>query len=94
MLAPTLIAAGARSLGVFATEHSPNNFPPLPLREGENVFVSFAAFRDVDAYHQFMTALGRNPLWRTEVYPEVVRRLQGRPQVLRLAPTSRSQLRA
>jgi hypothetical protein len=94
VVAPMLIAAGTHPLGVFATEHSPNNFPRLPLREGENTCVSFAAFPDVEAYHRYMTALGHNSLWRAEVYPELVRRLQGRPQVLRLAPTSRSQVRA
>ncbi|HKU96302.1 MAG TPA: NIPSNAP family protein [Vineibacter sp.] len=86
--------AGASFLGDFATEHSPNNFPRLPVRAGENIFVSFCGFRDLVAYHQHMTVLGRHPSWRTKVYPSLVSRLRGRPQILRLAPTSRSQLRA
>jgi hypothetical protein len=90
---PTLIDAGGRVLGVFATEHSPNNFPMLPLREGENVFIPVLGFDALAAYHQYMTALGQNPKWRSEIYPALLKRLQGRPQVLRLAPTSRSQLR-
>lgn len=90
---PILVEGGACFLGLFATEHSPNNFPRLPLREGENVFVSFTAFADLDAYHRFMTFLGRTPQWRTEIYASLVRRLQTRPQVLRLQPTSRSLLR-
>jgi hypothetical protein len=91
---PELEAAGASMLGLLVTEHSPNNFPRLPLRERENVLVSFSGFRDLAAYHQHMTALGRNPKWRGEVYPTLVQKIQGRPQILRLAPTSRSQLRA
>jgi hypothetical protein len=91
---PALTAAGARWLGLFATEHSSNNFPRLPLREGENVMVSFSSFRDLDAYHHYMSVLGRNSRWRTEIYPELLRRLHGHPQLLRLAPTTRSQLRA
>lgn len=91
---PALIAAGARLLGLFTTEPSPNNFPRLPLREGENVFVPFLGFGSLADYHRYMTALGRNPAWRGEVYPALVRRLLTRPQILRLQPTSRSQLRA
>jgi hypothetical protein len=90
---PILTMAGASFLGFFATEHSPNNFPRLPLREGENVFISFAGFKDLEEYHLFMTAVGREPRWRPEIYPELVRRLRTRPQILRLQPTSRSLLR-
>jgi hypothetical protein len=91
---PALVAAGARLLGLFATEPSPNNFPRLPLREGESVFIPFLGFADLAAYHRYMTALGQNPAWRGDIYPALVKRLQTRPQILRLAPTSRSQLRA
>lgn len=93
VIAPVLTEAGARFLGFFATEHSPNNFPRLPLREGENVFVTFSGFRELEAYDRFMTALGRDPQWRMEIYPGLLRQLQTRPQVLRLQPTSRSLLR-
>ena len=91
---PHLIAAGGRILGLFETEHSPNNFPRLPLRERETVFVSFLGFASLDSYHTHMTTLGRDALWQNEVYPALVRRLLHPPQILRLAPTSRSQLRA
>jgi hypothetical protein len=90
---PILVEAGGSVLGVFATEHSPNNFPRLPLREGENVFIPFLGFGDIAAYYRYMTALGKNPEWQKEIYPALVKRLQTRPQILRLAPTSRSQLR-
>jgi hypothetical protein len=91
---PIVVDAGASLLSSFVTEHSPNNFPRLPLRENENVFISFAGFGSLTAYHQYMTALGRNSIWRDEVAPALMERLRGRPQILRLAPTSRSQLRA
>jgi hypothetical protein len=91
---PLLRGAGAIILASFVTEHSRNNFPRLELREGENVFTLFAGFKDLAAYHAHMTALGRNPHWRGEVAPALMRRIYGRPHVLRLAPTSRSQLRA
>jgi len=91
---PLLRGAGAIILASFVTEHSPNNFPRLQLREGENVFILFAGFRDLAAYHAHMTALGWSQHWRDQVAPELMRRIHGRPHVLRLAPTSRSQLRA
>jgi quinol monooxygenase YgiN len=94
IVGPAQIDAGARLLGLVVTEHSPNNFPRLPLREGENVLVSFLGFADIGAYHHCVTALGRNPRWRGEIYPALIRRLSVRPQILRLAPTARSQLRA
>lgn len=90
---PALTGAGGRMMGTFATEHSPNNFSSLPLREDESVFIPFLGFETLAAYHQYMIALGHNPQWRAEIYPAWLKRLHGRPQVLRLAPTSRSQLR-
>ena len=94
VICPVLRDAGAAMLGSFVTEPSPNNFPRLPLREDENVFVLFTGFADLAAYHAHLTALGRNARWRGEIAPALMRRIHGRPQVLRLAPTSRSQLRA
>jgi hypothetical protein len=94
VVTPIVVDAGASLLSSLITEHSPNNFPRLPLREGENVLISFAGFGSLAAYHQHMIALGRNSRWRGEVYPALTERLRGRPQILRLAPTSRSQLRA
>jgi hypothetical protein len=94
VVSPVLQETGAAVLASFVTEHSPNNFPRLPLREGENVFVAFSGFKDLARYHEHMSALGRNTRWRAEISPALARRIHGPPQVLRLAPTSRSQLRA
>ncbi|MCK1344502.1 NIPSNAP family protein [Bradyrhizobium sp. CW11] len=90
---PILVEAGASTLGSLVTEHSPNNFPRLALREGENVLATVLGFRDLTAYHTYLTALGRDGRWRTDAYPALVARINGRPQILRLGPTSRSQLR-
>jgi hypothetical protein len=94
VISPVLEFAGANMLASFVTEHSANNFPRLPLREGENHFISFSGYRDLAAYHAYMSALGRNQQWRSEISPALLRRVHGRPQILRLAPTSRSQVRA
>jgi hypothetical protein len=44
VIAPELTTAGGSILGSYVTEQSENNFPALPVREGENVFVWFARF--------------------------------------------------
>jgi hypothetical protein len=91
---PVLVEAGASIQASFVTEHSLNNFPRLVLREGENVYITFSGFRDLAAYHSFITEIGRNTRWRSDTYPALMTRISGRPQILRLSPTSRSQLRA
>ena len=92
-VAPLITAAGGSILASFVTESSPNNFPPLPLREGEHVFVLFCAYNNLSAYHDALTSLGRNDAWRREIWPALLQRIHSRPQVLRLVPTSRSQVR-
>jgi hypothetical protein len=91
---PVLVDAGASILASFVTEHSPNNFPRLVLRERENVYITFSGFRDLAAYHKFITEIGRNTRWRSDTYPALMTGISGRPQIIRLSPTSRSQLRA
>jgi hypothetical protein len=39
---PAATRDGVRVLAYFVTEHAKNNFPGLPVREGENVFVCFS----------------------------------------------------
>jgi hypothetical protein len=92
-VAPLVTAAGGSILASFVTENSPNNFPPLPLREGENVYVSFCAYSNLSAYHDALASLGRNDSWRREIWPALLKRIHSRPHVVRLVPTSRSQVR-
>jgi hypothetical protein len=93
VLKPVLIGAGASILAYFVTENTANSFPALPVREGENVFVWFSRFRDQVAYERHVAALARSPRWRGEIAAELARRLKGHPEVLKLLPTARSQLR-
>lgn len=91
---PVVRGAGARLIGMFETKHSANNFPRLPIREGENVFVAFTGFASLEEHHEYLTALGWDKkTWKGRLYPELTGRLLMPPQVLRLAPTTRSQLR-
>ena len=93
-LKPVLTDIGVSILAYFVTESSANTFPALPVREGEHVFVWFACFRDQAAYADFSAALARSRRWRDEVSEALARRRKGHPEVLKLSPTARSQLRA
>lgn len=74
---PSLESAGASVVGAFVTEPGPNNFPALPVREGENVFVWISRLAHGD---------------RTPPATGFEHLLQRPPEVLRLSPTSRSRL--
>jgi hypothetical protein len=89
---PELTAAGAPVLASFVTETSPNNFPALPVREHDHVFVSFAGFPDQSAYERHLAALAAAPGWKGAA-AELQRRQKRQPDVLRLKPTPRSRLR-
>lgn len=75
---PGLRAGGAQLLGCFETEPAPNNFPRLPVREGEPVLVWFVSL-----------AAGR-PGPTLDAGAELDRWLLAAPRTLRLAPTTRS----
>jgi quinol monooxygenase YgiN len=87
---PILRDAGASIIGQFVTESSPNTFPALPLREGEQVFVFFSAFRDETAYEQYLAKLGRSRGWNGGTMKALSTRIKGPPEILRLSPTARS----
>jgi quinol monooxygenase YgiN len=89
---PAVIGSGATVLAYFATEHSQNTFPALPVREGENVFVWFARFNDSAAYERHIAALTQFPRRRDEISKELARRLKREPEILKLSPTTRSLL--
>ena len=89
---PLIADAGASAVAYFASEHSENTFPALPVREDENVFVWFSRFNDPVAYELHLAALARSQRWRGEVSEELARRLKRTPEILKLSPTARSLL--
>jgi hypothetical protein len=91
-VAPLLEEAGAELLATFATEHSPNNFPRLPVRESETVFFSLAHFASPAAHGAHVSALAQSSPWRA-IEPALSRALIAPTQTLRLQPTARSLLR-
>jgi hypothetical protein len=93
-LGPEFASAGASILACFATENSPNNYPALPIREGEQAFIWFGLFRDYAAYQFYVAALAGSQEWRSTASKELTARIQGAPQELRLTPTARSRIHA
>jgi hypothetical protein len=86
-LAPRLTLPGASILATFVTENHPNTFPALPVREGENVFVSFSLFADRRTYEQFVNSRGKEAAEKLRLLTKEA------PEVLLLAPTARSLVR-
>jgi NIPSNAP protein len=92
-LRPVAANLAATITAYFVTENSENTFPALPVRMGENVFVWFSTFADSAAYEKYVAALSQSERWRSEVLTGLARYLHEVPEVLKLSPTARSQLR-
>jgi hypothetical protein len=67
----------------YVTEPRKNNFPALPVREGENVVVVLAPFEREDALAAQLDTFERSPARLVDVMTES-------PQTLRLAPATHS----
>jgi hypothetical protein len=85
-LEPALRDAGADVIAGLATDHSPNDFPDLPVREGEENFVWISRFADEAAHASHADRLDLDTRLRA--------RLAEPSSTWRLTPTSRSLLRA
>lgn len=83
---PELEKAGVPVLAWFMPQSAPNNYPRLPVREGEPVLVWFARFDNeaVRAAHASAVESATAPLQPL---------LENPPEILRLEPTARSSLR-
>jgi hypothetical protein len=92
-LKPVATSLGATISAYFVTENSENTFPALPVRHGENVFVWFSMFRDPAGYANYEAALSRSERWCGEVSKGLALHVKKAPEILKLAPTARSQLR-
>jgi hypothetical protein len=93
-LKPVATSSGATISAYFVTENSENTFPALPVRAGENVFVWFSTFQDWAAYENHIAALSQSKRWRGDISGGLTRYLDRAPEILKLSPTARSQLRS
>lgn len=92
-LRPELEAAGLPVLASLVPETQPNNFPRLPVRQGEKVFVWVTHAASAEAYRAAVGKFERSPAWRRELRAAMADRLERQTQVLRLEPAPRSALR-
>jgi quinol monooxygenase YgiN len=92
-LKPALDMAGIGVLATYATEHSENTFPRLPVRQNENVFVWMSMFEDETDLAAHIGTLDHSPSWRRASHA-LAPHLGGPEEVLKLRPTARSALHA
>jgi hypothetical protein len=90
---PALQHASARVIATLLSEQSPNGFPRLPVREGENVFGGLSTFPSLPAYETHLAVLTRTAAWIEHVLPEIERRSWRPNEVSRLTAKARSRLR-
>lgn len=89
---PVVERAGARIIGRFVSEKSPNTFERLPVRENDNVFVWFGTFADRAAYHKHVQSLNADPGWAVHASYLAGATIRA-PEILLLEPTPRSLVR-
>jgi hypothetical protein len=89
---PALLDAGIVPLAAFNTEHAPNTYPALPVRQGEEVFVWFTSFKDDEASAASSARLSESRRWMA-IESDLASYLQSAPEQVRLRPTGRSLLR-
>ena len=89
---PMIIEAGGTVLADLISETQPNDFPRLPVREHESVFVWLTHVADPAAESKFTELLARRSGWRDQVAESLLPALMRKPEVLRLSPTLRSRL--
>ena len=85
-------AHGARTLAAYVSSSQENNYPKLPVRTGEHLFVWVATFANADAYADYEAKLMADKKW-TASWNSAREQLTRDPEVLRLTPTARSRLR-
>jgi len=91
-VAPRFAAAGATVVAQLVSDHSPNTFPRLPVREGENVFLWLARFDDRASYDRYLARLAVDVRWSGELFAALHEQLARYPEVMMLEPTPRSSL--
>lgn len=84
---PLISAAGGQVTATLITEDAENNFPRLPVREKDPVFIWIARFRDPAAEHAFSKRLNDASGWRDGIADALLPALMQKPEVLRLVPS-------
>jgi hypothetical protein len=89
---PHLNISGVHPLATLAQNEVPNNFPRLPVREHDRVFLWIARWPSEADHDSFSTQLRAWSGWRDKAPEAVLPALARKPEQLRLKPTVRSPL--
>ena len=87
---PLYEAAGAPVQAVLISATEANNYPRLPIREGERVLVWLTRFKSADDEQRFDRAMRGASGWRDGAPEALLAAFMRKPEVVRLAPTMRS----
>lgn len=89
---PHLRTLGVHPIATLATNEVANNFPRLPVREHDRVFLWMARWPSDADYDSFCKQLHAWSGWRDTAPDTVLPALMRKPEQLRLRPTSHSKL--
>ena len=84
---------GAQPIARLVSADAPNNFPRLPVREHDRVFVWFARWPNAQAENTFAYRFAALSGWRDQAPEAVLPALMRKPERLRLLPNAKSELR-
>lgn len=89
-ISPRIAASGTHPVTSLVTEEAANNFPGLPVRQHERVFLWFARWPSLPELDAFVGQLHTWSGWRDSAPVTVLPALMRKPEVLRLIPTRSS----
>jgi hypothetical protein len=92
IILPHLNAAGIHPIATLTTNEVPNNFPRLPVREHDRIFLWMARWLSEPDYESFSMQFKAWSGWRDTAAETVLPALMRKPERLRLKPTLRSPL--
>lgn len=91
-ITPRLRSINVSPVATLTTETAANNFPRLPVRSRDRVFLWIARWPSVAAHTDFMTEYHMWSGWRDKAPEDILPAVAEKPEVLRLKPTRRSRL--
>lgn len=91
-LRPLLLEHSGALLGVYRTLAVANDYPRLPVREGESVLATVARYADVESHARAEEAIARSARWSDRFAPLLAER-QLLIERRRLQPAARSLMR-
>ena len=89
---PRLNASAVHPIAALTTDEVPNNFPRLPVRQGDRVFLWMARWPTEEDYASFAAQMRAWSGWRDKAPEAVLPALMRKPEQLRLKPTAHSPL--